>query len=149
MTQLEMTPLRELDIDLLHQNTEAFDAGRLLNRQTGRTTVLVERVVGSILVAPPGSTILVLCHDTQQLKQFHKHVFDELYKEFEVTHSTHQDILIKNGSHILFSTPEILENRIRGVVLINYVIDDYDAFLRMYLDRADEMVSFIETRIRY
>ena len=148
MENLSTDGLQHIDIDRLHQNTEEFERGKLLLRGSGKTTVIIEKLIGSALVSPPGSSFLVLCHSSNHVHYMAERVLTRLrlMGERSLVRRTREDILLSNGTHLMFSVPSQVSQQVRGIRLTNFFIDDYDEFLRLYIDKADDILAFLETR---
>ena len=140
--------MNTVDLDRLHHNTEMFDRGELLHRGTGKTTVIIEKLIGSALVSPPMSSFLVMGQTHQYMDWLSTRVFSRLVEYGETPKYIHgrHDIFLQNGTHLMFTTPVGVYQRVQGIRLVNFYIDDYDEFLRLYIDKADDILSFLESR---
>ena len=117
-----------LDIEKLHRDTIQYDNGELHGSGVGKTTVIVEKVVGSALTANPESVFIVLCHSSSWLMSIWRLILSSFEKNV-VSRASEGDILLRNGTHIMFCTPDTLFCCITGIYITNYFIDDEDTLI--------------------
>lgn len=139
----------ELDIDLLHKNTELYERELLHSRGSGRTTVIIERLIGSMFVSPPMSSFALIGHNFSHTVSLKHQVYERLrwYGEYPKMTHARNDLLMENGTHLLFSTPDRVFNDLRGIRLVNYFIDDVSDFYN--LNNHEEILSYLQARCYY
>lgn len=138
--------MEQINLDLLHKQTELFDLGYLVNQKSGKTTVVIHKILGFIEVAQPGSTMVVIAHDSKWRKVLYDKIVKKI-KEYKIDclFRDNIEILTKNAVHVIFMIPtEIIDYGLMGINITNYIIDDYDLFLQKHLDKADMIIDYLE-----
>jgi hypothetical protein len=136
----------KLDIEKLHRDIELDNRGELIGRGVGKTTVMIERLIGAALVSTPCSSFVVLCHNSAWVKHLWTKVMDQFWDTNYIARTSVGDIILNNGTHIMFCSPDDVFNRTRGARIFDYFIDDYDVFLRIHPSTAEEIIALLTAR---
>lgn len=140
----------DLDIELLHKQTELFDSGFLVHRGSGKTTVVIYKILGFLETAQSGSTLVVVAHDPVWCKMLFDKISQKI-KQYKIDTAVlrQNEILTETGVHVIFITPkDILSHGLLGINITNYLIDDYDTFLQKHLDQADMIIDYLNSLIK-
>jgi hypothetical protein len=140
----------ELNIERLHHVTECLQMGIRLPRQSGKTLSMIYQLIGSVEVAQPNSTFVVIAHNSHWRKQLILQVLDEIEHNSSIGMQLvkQTEFLTVNGIHVMFILPEDVKYRgLCGINVTNYFIDDEEQFYEIYKYDADEIISHLQTRL--
>mgnify|MGYP000925840005 CR=1 FL=1 len=140
----------DLDVERLHRDVEAYERGDLTGRQVGKTTVMIYKLLGSMEVSPPGSTIVVLAHDVHWRSLLRTRVMDEITRnKIPLVDVRETEFVTKGGVHVMFLVPDdVIYYGLGAIKLVNYFIDDKDVLWSTRQSHHTYIIDYLNTRIQ-
>ena len=133
-----------IDVEKLHAVLE----GKLVGRGSGQTFARLVQMVQSVEFLPDGYIVHIAANE--QAARNYRADFKTILNYFGMgdllTHTTVQEMRFENGCRVRFlsaSSPEKLQNALRGVRLDNYFVDHYAEYLI-----SEHLHGFLQTRLK-
>lgn len=124
----------ELDTERLHRNVEKYLRGEHFSRREGKTLTMIHILIGSVEVAPPGSSFVVVAHDRYWQKTLNYQVM-EVVKYFKIPLSVckETEFVTTSGVHVMFVVvDDVLFGKLNGIRFLNFFLDDENVMENRY-----------------